>query len=82
MAGVISDIRMPGMSKIRMLRMLRAVRSDVSVLFVIGNADATWIDEIRAYTASITKPFLSSQSIVKLEQVLSDTDLHTPPRRA
>jgi len=50
-----------GMSRIEMLRMLRAVRSDVSVRFVSGNADATWIDELGAYTALIIKPFLSSQ---------------------
>jgi len=49
------------MSRIEMLRMLRAVRSDASVRFVSGNADATWIDELGAYTALIIKPFLSSQ---------------------
>jgi len=65
-----------------MLRMLRAVRPDVPVLFVSGNADAESIDEFGAHTALITNAFLSSQLIVKLEQVLSDTDLHTSPRRA
>ncbi len=72
LAGVISDIRMPGMSGIEMVRTLRIVRPDVPVLFVSGNADATWIDEFGPNTALLTKPFAPSRLFAALEEVLSD----------
>jgi len=72
LAGVISDVRMPGMSGIDMVRALRTVRPDIPVLFVSGDADATWIEEFWARTALITKPFLSARLLAALKQVLAD----------
>jgi len=72
LAGVISDVRMPGMSGINMVRALRTVRPDIPVLFVSGDADATWIDEFGANTALLTKPCAPSRLVAALEQVLSD----------
>jgi two-component system cell cycle sensor histidine kinase/response regulator CckA len=63
---------MPGMSGIEMVRALRTVRPDVPVLFVSGNADATWIDEFGANTALLTKPFTPSRLFAALAEVMSD----------
>jgi CheY-like chemotaxis protein len=63
---------MPGMSGIEMVRALRTVRPDIPVLFVSGDADATWIDEFGANTALLTKPCAPSRLVAALEQVLSD----------
>jgi two-component system cell cycle sensor histidine kinase/response regulator CckA len=71
LAGVISDVRMPGMSGIDMVRALRNVRPGVPVLFVSGNADASWIEEFGASTILITKPFASARLLTALEQVLA-----------
>ena len=71
LAGVISDVRMPGMSGIVMVRALRQVRPEVPVLFVSGNADASWIEEFGANAALITKPFAPARLLAALEEVFS-----------
>jgi hypothetical protein len=74
LAGLISDVRMPGMSGIEMVRALRQVRTEMPVLFVSGNADASWIEEFGANTALITKPFASSRLLAALEQLFALPD--------
>jgi PAS domain S-box-containing protein len=78
LAGVISDVRMPGMSGIEMVRALRLVRPDVPVLFVSGDADGTWITEFGANTALLTKPFAPPRLFAALDEAFSA--VRTAPR--
>jgi len=82
LAGVISDVRMPGMSGIEMVRALRVDRPFVPVLFVSGNADASWLEEFGANTALITKPFSAARLLEALEQLVSTTAAaDVPPKK-
>jgi len=71
LAGLISDVHMPGLSGLEMVRTLRLVRPDLPVVFVSGNADVSWIEDFGANTALVTKPFVSSRLLAALDEVFS-----------
>ena len=73
---VISDVRMPGMDGVELLRTLKAKRSDLPVIIITGHADVTVaVQAMKAGAADfVEKPFESELILRLVRACLEEND--------
>lgn len=71
-AGLITDIRMPGMSGWEVARRARELFPNLPVIYTTGDSAPDWTSQGVPMSILINKPFASAQIVTAMAQLLND----------